>query len=565
MQLAMIITNIEITNFRSFGSNNRLILGQGLNPIVGENNVGKSSILRVLDILRKAYIFAQEDFPNGDTERKLLATINLELNSDELSELMKAIAKTAVPNKEYLISNFEALNKIQIIIDHSKSPEKQIRANFINLQKNPNQISFLSQYNEERYQSNLKDHLLVIFSNKVKIFDEVRKRPHGKNQNVRESLDGELVADVLANLKMGRNPNDRNKFTLIQEGFSNLFPNLKLDVVGEPGHAPSILIKKNSTSFEVTIDRAGTGIGEIIILLAHMIATQNMIFGLDMPELHLHPHAQRALMRLLEAYSKNNQFIIATHSSIFLDTKELERIIVIRDKQGVAKVSQLPDNYFNPEEQIKLARYLDTYNRDFFFSKSVLLVEGPTELGALPIFAMALKKDFDTYGIFPVLSGKYFGLFLKFVLALDSKYVVQCDKDALMNIEDSITVDNKKVRTSPTLSSLDVSGLLTNEDKRVVSEIERSIVIKIDDKGKDKYYYADEDFEQLKKLVSKYRVQVLPSDFEGVLVKNGYKDLIDKAERLSHSKVSCGKIVAEEIIEKKLPVPAEFVVTINSL
>jgi nitrogen regulatory protein PII-like uncharacterized protein len=58
---------------------------------------------------------------------------------------------------------------------------------------------------------------------------------------------------------------------------------------------------------------------------------------------------------------------------------------------------------------------------------------------------------------------------------------------------------------------------------------------------------------------------VLPSDFEGVLVKSGHEKLLKKIANLSESKVSCGRIIAEEITEKKLSIPSEFVEIINLL
>jgi predicted ATP-dependent endonuclease of OLD family len=56
---------------------------KGLNSIVGEDNAGKSSILRVLNILTKSYAFSEEDFPNGDTKKKMQVNIEIKLESAE--------------------------------------------------------------------------------------------------------------------------------------------------------------------------------------------------------------------------------------------------------------------------------------------------------------------------------------------------------------------------------------------------------------------------------------------------------------------------------------------------
>jgi predicted ATP-dependent endonuclease of OLD family len=356
------------------------------------------------------------------------------------------------------------------------------------------------------------------------------------------------------------NIKERGKFALLQNEFSLLFPHLTIDVAGEANKSPRVMIIKKSTGFEVPIDHAGAGIGEFVILLAHLVASEGMIFALDMPELHLHPHAQRLLFGLLQKYAMNNQFLISTHSTIFLDTNKLENVLVVREKNAVSEVNQLPEAFLNSEEKCRLERCLDSYNKDFFFSRKVLVVEGETELGALPVFSRALGKDFDTFGISLVRTGKHFGLFTKLAIALGYEYVIQCDKDALMNIENSIKVGDKKVRTSPTFYNLDVCNQLSDEDKKVVSDNEENII-----KINDKFYYDEKCFDLLKTRTEIHNAKVLTDDFEGILKKNGYESIINEAKAVTNSKASCGRIVAEKIIKDNLNIPKEFEAIIQLL
>jgi putative ATP-dependent endonuclease of the OLD family len=555
----MKILQIQLKNFRAFGTEEQTIhLKEGLNSVVGENSVGKSTILRFLEILNGSNAFSAMDHPNGNVKNKLRAVLFLELGEKETNDILeKGIdLKKVSPDIQDLRKRFS--NRIRVTIDHSGG--QQLRFQFIDSQNVP--LTFLSpipNLNMTAFNESLQKSMLELLRSKLKLFAEVRKRPGGKKQNIKESLDGEFVADVLANLKMGVF-NERAKFEAIQNQFETLFPNLSIDVAGEVSSAPVVMIVRKNTSYEVPIDRVGAGIGEVVTLLTHLIGSQDMILGIDMPELHLHPHAQRSLLRLLEDNSKYNQIIVATHSPIFLNTKKLENITVIRDLDGCAKINQITANFFSPDEKNRLEKCLDAFNKDFFFSRKVFMVEGETELGALPVFGKFLKKDFDTFGISLVRTGKHFGLFAKLANALEYGYIIQCDKDAVMNIENSINISGKKVKTSPVFASLAISGKLTTDDENNLLELQNQII-----QVENKLYYKEELFSRLQSMAEGYNTMVLSADFEGILTMNGYGQFMKDANAISSSKVTCGRIVAEKIVESNLKVPEEFSRIINLL
>ena len=398
-----------------------------------------------------------------------------------------------------------------------------------------------------------------LFVGKIKILSEIRKRPTGTNTRVLESLDGGQVADVLSTIKNG-NPQDRLKFDRIKQEFTRLFPNLRMEVTGGPSTVPQIVIEKKSIEYEVPIENIGAGIGEMIILLTHLIASKDMIFGLDMPEIQFHPHAQRILLKVIEENSKNNQIIIITHSTTLLDPRKLESISIVKELNGEARVRRLSDNYFEKDEKTKIERFLQSGNKDFFFSRATLIVEGPTEIGAIPIFAKALQHDFDVLGISLACTGKHFGLFAKLLRGFDIPYIVMGDKDALMNIEERIKIGEVKVKTCPVFCNLSKYNILEKEDLLKISEYQDQIV-----KADNKETYSDKLFEQLKEIANKYKVYILSSDFEGVLMNNGFQDALQEAAAISDSKVIQGIFVAEKIIQLGKKVPLELEAVINDV
>jgi len=79
------------------------------------------------------------------------------------------------------------------------------------------------------------------------------------------------------------------------------------------------------------------------------------------------------------------------------------------------------------------------------------------------------------------------------------------------------------------------------------------------------FNYPNELFGELTGLASKHAVNVLPSDFEGVLLRDGYGQLLERAKRMSKSKVTCGRYVAEQIVEHGKPIPKEFCEVIEKI
>lgn len=599
----MKLLSLKIRNFRSFGEKAvEIAFSDGLNLMVGENNVGKSTILRSLNILKGGYSFTSNDYYKGETNRKLLIEANIKLSLTEAQNLTNMFVSPYGRNMKKVgkVLNFFLRNKISFaytsgrgiylrfgklhisgnrgsMVSHLDAPGTyrvlEWKDSMLGRYFNPdNHLPLFEIVRNEltkgkKMSVNFNFNPCAMFSDflkqKAKSFSEIRQSPMGTSDHILESYDGRQVADVLFTLKNGK-PIQREKFEQVKKKFSGLFPNLKLEVQKESRDSPPrIVIEKTSIGFEVPIEFVGAGIGEIIIFLTHLIASTDMMFGLDMPELHFHPHAQRLLRNIIREHSENNQFLVVTHSPTFIESRQIENTIVVREMDGQTTVTQIDQNHFGENELLRLFRQLDAGNKEFFFSRGVLAVEGPTETGAMPIFSKALNRDFDELGVSLVVSGKFFGLFLKLLREFSFPYLVMCDKDALMNIEKSARIGEQKAKTSPALYSLWISNSLTKKEKRKIIDMESKIQI-IRPKPR-KEIYPDSLFEELRKIASKHGVYILPSDFEGVLERDGYSNILRQAKRSSRSKVIRGRYAAEQIVEKGESIPKEFCEIIQAI
>ncbi len=130
----------------------------------------------------------------------------------------------------------------------------------------------------------------------------------------------------------------------------------------------------------LTADKFSSGEREIVHFLLAMFAlnVKDGVILVDEPELHLHPRWQQIFLGLFRdlAPERNNQFILSTHSPVFVTPDTINNITrVYRIKNtGSAKVAlrdiQLP-------EKKSLVRMINSQNNErVFFADKVILVEG---------------------------------------------------------------------------------------------------------------------------------------------------------------------------------------------
>ena len=99
----MIIGSMMERNFRSFEGieNNKIAFRKGINIIVGENNVGKSSLLRALRIVGTQIKHENSDIFKMEGNRELIIELEIELDKNEMRELLSYITG----NSDYLLDS----------------------------------------------------------------------------------------------------------------------------------------------------------------------------------------------------------------------------------------------------------------------------------------------------------------------------------------------------------------------------------------------------------------------------------------------------------------------------
>ncbi|MBP1163465.1 putative ATP-dependent endonuclease of OLD family [Chryseobacterium sp. PvR013] len=118
---------------------------------------------------------------------------------------------------------------------------------------------------------------------------------------------------------------------------------------------------------------------------------------IEEPEAHIHNHIQKTLFQKLDKDS--TQVFISTHSTHISSVSAISSINILARGKKKAEVFN-PSNNLEPNEVIKLERYLDANRTNLLFAKGVILVEGDAEHILIPVLIKkVLGVSLDELGI----------------------------------------------------------------------------------------------------------------------------------------------------------------------
>jgi putative ATP-dependent endonuclease of OLD family len=199
--------------------------------------------------------------------------------------------------------------------------------------------------------------------------------------------------------------------------------------------SPPIVELRGGESHDLTaLVRQGHGFQRtfIIAVLEYLAeaATDNraddkptLFLAIEEPELYQHPPRARHFARTLRALvtpPSAVQVAYATHSPYFVSAEDFESLRIFRriartedlpprTKVNLADVptvmERLPERQRNQPQRM-LARTLSETFREAFFSRAVLLVEGPTDAAVFGAVAEKLERPLVAHGVVSVHVGK---------------------------------------------------------------------------------------------------------------------------------------------------------------
>ncbi len=127
------------------------------------------------------------------------------------------------------------------------------------------------------------------------------------------------------------------------------------------------------------------------------------IFAIEEPEAFLHPQKARYFAAVLERIADaGNQVFLSTHSPFFVKLHKPETVALVRRTEvNGTTVSQTASIDIAPDQKatLRMQTAVNVARGEMLFARRVLLVEGDTEVVAVPFVFQQLGVDADREGI----------------------------------------------------------------------------------------------------------------------------------------------------------------------
>ncbi len=487
----MQIKRIHIENFRSIKT---LDFEPGAYCVlIGENNSGKSNILRALNLaLGESWpserSFSEEDFHGQDTSRDIV----IQVFFDETIEEWRNKFKLDIGGVELRCKAY----KRRV----GQKPAGTLSTDYHCIQPNGRPAQYPSEplqkgqapkgpWLPHRVSRDLRDRLPFIY---VGVQREYDRQAPGSRWSILRRLLNEVNTEFLNDrkeIKVRKPDGSVEKMTRKQafesavkgayeylrtEQFLEIEKRLAANAMEQMGlelssdkvelhfesHDPtnafrSIELYVEQMGITSPAGEVGAGLQSAIVVAIFRtyeeLKKEGAVFALEEPEVFLHPHRARYFAGVLRSLTeRGNQVFLTTHSPIFVALDQPESVAIVRwteaDGTTVHQTSKVA-LAAGDRRALRLLTEFDAQRNELFFARCVLLVEGATEKIALPLVFRALGHDVNRLGISVVeVGGKTkLPLFASVCAALKIPFAVLADHD-VREVDASLSEAQQKDR-----------------------------------------------------------------------------------------------------------------------
>ena len=452
----MRISDLEIQNFRSLKSVSLKNLGNMV-VLIGANSSGKSNVLEALamffgqfDAAPSRALGAVSDYIwfDRDYRNPVVFKFTLELDKSELDhvlgdqgtefdlaesgnkvEVTRVI--TGTPQSATLATRDVSVNGKPIVQDSQfvhKESKPRVNAPPGGQQppKPPVQATELLGRTLQGLSQLCQKTYVMIYA--ARNYVSPPTRIGDRTQIIQPTITGEL-----AQIGQSLDRQQIAKWGRIEDSTKKVSPAVEdLRVISN-----QVTLRESNRDERFPISLVGGGHQEVITII-HQLVVESDIFGIEEPEMHLHPQLARRLFNVLNEVSNRKQIFLATHSTMFVDHADLARTVFVRRK---AKETVL-ETIAKSDDLAGLFYELGVRPSDVFFANGVLFVEGESDKVVFPILAKTLGIDFRRQDLSVIStrgksSGKYhLALWTEVAKNAGIPYFMVLDKDAKQEAEE---------------------------------------------------------------------------------------------------------------------------------
>ena len=375
----MKIKDIHISKFRSV-ENGKFHFNQ-ITAIVGQNNSGKSALMRALN-----------SFFNPEIE------IHHYINGTNLYSTKRAIPRITI--------DFQSVPNKPIYNPFTINGEITVKQEF-NKQRNKLEYSVK---NNGTFQTATEDFINELFSDVQFVLIPTERGAKYQGQDevtiLKRLLDNFFSTHTAKRDTLSPKVKDafkylkKNALSKVSKGIEEMYLakkgfNLEIDSrfpLNYELFINDLSIKVIEEGQNFKLEECGSGIQSLIAISIYRYLAKldhtNYIIGIEEPEINLHPQAQKELIFALLDETNNNdlQLIFTTHSTVLIDELDHTKIVLVRKEKDEKRsfkttIHQLDSNFWNNYnlQVLQYDKFHKFRNSEFFFANHVIVTESPTD------------------------------------------------------------------------------------------------------------------------------------------------------------------------------------------
>lgn len=434
----MKIDQVHVVNYRNFS--NAVVNFSASTLIIGANDVGKTNLVHGIRLLLDKS-FSERDIEPSETDFHIrddgtqAEDFSISIRFDEVKEdAVLSILKGHVSDDAktvFKIIGFRKSLDYKIFVGESDSELEEVTGRYYLKYINLRYVN--AQRNLHKFIETEKKHLLKISQNEIE--------------------GAEREADLKQLSKIGRSLNIVNervrKLNYVKDSTSLV--NTELKKLAHTYHDYEVYLDSGSIQVQQFIDSlklnattngskmllGGDGRNNQILLALWKAKSQRefdpdhevVIYCIEEPEAHLHPHQQRKLANYL-INELQGQTILTSHSPQITEQYTPDSIINIIKRGNSSYAASNGCSNCISESWDSLGYRMSILPAEAFFAKAVLLVEGPSEKLFYTELAKSLNINLDYYNI-SILSvdGVQFEVYVNILKALEVPWIIRTDND----------------------------------------------------------------------------------------------------------------------------------------
>ncbi|PKA09996.1 ATP-dependent nuclease [Leptospira harrisiae] len=507
------IQKVTLRNIRSF-KNTEIILEKSDLIIVGQNDHGKSSILKILDALfnkldktffqkeqalpESVYKILNPAFAIGNQAKKIIIE---DLNNQKLFITIRE-GSISVSKREKMRGFKSDKAVITLLFNLIENTEFVYIPSF----RDASSETYVSLFKKLMDDKGLKEIIPKVGGGTRKEYRLLRTMREQLEMEITPYLDKNILPEIKRNLVIDLPYDLKIAFQVNLE-----------QMIKWINQSINLGVKINEDSEIVSITEIGSGIQSLLLLAIQRLgilssekSSMSFYLAIEEPEAFLHPQMQRIIGRKIidEITNKKNiKLIITTHSPYILNLFSIEKIILVK-KNELGISSLYYPNITGKDIEI-LNSFNDELNSEIFYSNAVLFVEGISDKKVLYRLLQNIHSIYKgQINIIDTGGNKNFSPYLKLMKTLDEAKIpwgVVTDFDSFLSSSERAAFkgfENADIKIS------------SNEIDRLTKKIDSII-----NKSESEYIEATKEISKAYKSIG-VNLFVFPSDLEYSLCSN---------------------------------------------